>query len=610
MGRFKIKAWLFKIVTLLFSSGVFASVIDFTTSLPSGSILPPSQVFKVAAKLTQQQVVVYFEILPNYYIYKNSLKITALPPAKLDLTHAIVPKALTINVPQTTANGTLSMQPEEVFTGSFEIKLPQTNPDAKQEVKINVSLQGCDGKSVCYPPQHYQFSLNANKAQLVAPANKDAAATSSLLASFQHLYTGEVSRSTLLTQLNLANIIFIFFIAGIAIALTPCMYPLYPIALSAIIGNNKPKSQLITFKLAWCYLQGIALIYVIMGIIAATSGKLLTTLMQTPLFILTSAAILLLLGLAMFDLLEVKLSTRLQNYLQLKTAKLIGGSYTTAFILGLFSSLLLGPCITPPLITAIGFIAHEGSVLIGVLGLYAIAMGMGVPILLLATLGNKLLPKSGRWMELVKHLLGAVIITASIYLAYPFISLGNHFISIGVLCSAVALIFLLIKHFRSSSLELLVHQRVPILMLILGIIFTVYGSRITPANIVVPATVSNQNLINSFIVVNKKAELDRLIKQSTQPIIIEVYANWCTVCKEMEVTTFKQSQLQQALTYYTRIKFDITTNLPEYYQMLTQYGLYGPPAIILLDKQHKVVDLMVGFVSSDTLIEHLSRAKQ
>jgi len=612
MDKLNSRKFLLWILTFILSSNIFATPFNLNNTFNSSQILSPTEAFKVTADLDKQQqnVRVNFAITPNYYIYKDRLKITAIPKDQLDISHIKPPASLFIQVPEMTPQGKLFMQSEAVLTGNFSIKLPWKNPGLKQNIKLTIVLQGCDGKSICYPPQTYNFTLNPESPTAV-PVNLSS--TSLTSSSFHKLYTGEVTSSTLLARLNIFEIMALFFVAGIAIALTPCMYPLYPIALTTIMGNTQLKSPTTTVKLVLCYIQGLALIYVIMGAIAAFSGKLLTTVMQTPWFILTCSGILLLLGLAMFDLLEVKLSNKIQNYFHIKAAKLIGGKYTTVFIMGIFSSLLLGPCITPPLIIAIGFIANKGSVLFGVLGLYVIALGMGMPILLLATLGNEFLPKSGSWMTMVKYLLGTLIIVTSIYLAYPFIDLGNSFISIGMLCFIVALVFLIINYTRAQHLQQLVHKITPILIIFLGLGFTLYGVKHLFKDVqdlkVNSGTMVNRALnvdANTFRVVTTKVELDNLISQSKKPIIIDIYANWCTVCKEMTVKTFTDSQVQVALANYTRIKFDISSNLPEYYTVLQQYDLYGPPAILILNPQHQVIDKLLGFVKSKTLIQHLS----
>jgi len=356
-----------------------------------------------------------------------------------------------------------------------------------------------------------------------------------------------------LSSVNLGQLFLIFLCAGFIIALTPCMYPLYPIALTAIIGTATKRRNIASLVI--CYIHGIALIYVSIGVIAAFSGMLLTTLIQTPWFILTISIILLVLGLSMFDLLEIKLPSTLHSYVSIKASNIVGGRYTTAFLMGVLSSLLLGPCLTPPLIIAIGFIASSGSLLIGILGLYAISLGMGIPLFILAVIGNKLLPRSGSWMNWLKHSLGLVIIIVAIYLAYPFIELGNQLVSIGVLCFIIALVFLIIRHFRSPDLELLVHKIVPIIMIIAGLSCVIYG--IKTISIVNPATEAKLRSENILVTSDINA-LDKNISASSKPVIVIVSAKWCSICRELAVRTLNPENLSKLVNKYTIIKFDIT----------------------------------------------------
>jgi thiol:disulfide interchange protein DsbD len=339
-----------------------------------------------------------------------------------------------------------------------------------------------------------------------------------------------------------------------------------------------------------------------MGVIAAFSGKLLITLIQTPIFVLISSCIFLLLGLAMFDLIEVKLPNRLHNYIHTKSANLGNGRYFSAFILGVLSSFLLGPCVTPPLIIAISFIAKTGNVINGILGLYAISLGMGLPILILSTVGNKLLPKSGAWMNTIKHIMGIIIIALAIYLTYPLINLGNSFLSIGVLCFITALAFLLIKQFRSHDLELLIHKIMPILMIIIGLGFVILGSTNQPTT-TSQLTITNQTGGGTVVSIN---DLDKILAASNKPIIIIVAAKWCSICRELEATTFRDKDLLDKFKQFTVIHFDMTDNQPDSTQLLKRYKLYGPPAIIILDRNKAQQDKITGYISGRDLIRRLT----
>lgn len=560
---------------VLFISTVFAS--NFYSFTDHTTQIPAQQAFRVNAVLeSTTSIKISFNILPNFYIYKERVSIKSNNPLAFNAEDIHLPSGIKMNV----YNGE-SYAEEMVLNGTFSINIVLKKPVDK--LNLTVHLQGCDGKTICYPPQNYQFELGQSKG---------------FFAHFKDVFTEIYSGGSSITQVNAIELFLVFFLAGVAISLTPCMYPLYPIALSSISQTATKKSSVI--KLSLCYIHGISLIYILMGIIAAFSGHLLITLIQTPVFVLISSAIFLLLGLAMFDLIEIKLPNRLHNYIHIKSNNL-GSGYLSAFILGILSSFLLGPCVTPPLIIAIGYIASSGNVINGVLGLYAISLGMGLPILILATVGNKLLPKSGAWMNGIKHLLGLIIIALAIYLAYPIINLGNSLLSVGVLCFITALAFLLIKQFRSPDLELLIHKIMPILMIVVGLIFT-FVSSYKPAAVasVVPEAVAGS--VANIVSIN---QLDQIIAKSKKPVLVIISAKWCAICRELEATTFKDRDVIDKFKQYTVIHFDITDNQPDSATLLNRYKLFGPPAILILDKNKILQDKIIGYINAKDLLKHI-----
>ena len=483
----------------------------------------PDQVFGVSAQLTTpNNAHLNFAIAPGYYVYKDRFQITILPNKEpIALSSIKWPGSLFIP----DINDTNKM--DEVLTGKFAFDVSSKNPIDR----IDITLQGCDGKTICYPPQKYSFDLNTSKIASINRFFKD------LITFFQGDFSSKLS------NLNTISLIFVFFIAGIAISLTPCMYPLYPIALSTIIGNKSGLKRSNILLLTISYIHGIALIYVIMGCLAAYTGELFTTVIQTPVVIITSGIIWFILGLSMFDVFEIRLPHGINSYLHSKSFKISGGGYTKVFFMGVLSSIILGPCVTPPLIAAIGFIVGHGDTIFGGLALYAISLGMGVPILALALLGDTILPKSGKWMISIKYFMGLVMIAGSIYLVSPFI-------------------------------------------------YNRYFYKNIPTN------------INHELTVDNSSGLDNAIINSSKPVIIDFYASWCAICIEMDKKTFSNNEVQKVLDNYTVIKFDLSKNTTDQMQVLKFYGLYGPPALVILKNNN--TNKLLGFISSDDLISKLN----
>lgn len=577
-GGFKIitvKRLIYMLIALLLISSSYAD-IDFTKNNDLNSLRSPDQVFKVSLiSESNNAVVIKFDIAPGFYIYQHSLKITANPNGIIANDKIKIPNGFEMDIfdGQTTKK-------EAILNGNFALSIPVISQQAGDLV---VSLQGCDGKKICYPEQQYILKINQNRSWI-----------SSLEDVFNNIYFGSASDNMALKHTNFIELILVFFIAGVFLALTPCMYPLYPIALSALTGGTAKRQNII--KLTLCYIHGISIVYVLIGVLAATSGKLLTSIIQTPAFVLISSGILLLLGLAMFDLLEIKVPNTINSYVNLKANNIVGGRYTSAFLIGLLSSLLLGPCVTPPLVIAIGFIASVGSLSLGILSLYAMSLGLCLPIFILATMGSRFMPKSGVWMSIVKHLLGVLIIAIAINLAYPLLKFANQSLSVGILCFSVTLIFLIIKHFQSPDLELLTHRVMPILMMVIGLTFTVIGAK------QVSFTQATHGNIDIATDVN---QVKTAIANDNMPVIIIISAKWCSICREMEATTFKDKSVLNLFKNYVVIDFDITANQPGQISFLNSYNLYGPPAILIFNHSNKTPDILTGFIDVKTLINKL-----
>lgn len=559
------------------------------------SILSPSSAFKVAPIATSGQLYLNFTIFPGYYVYKDRIHITTTPDKLIAISKIKYPKGKFIDG----GEGKL----EEVLGGTFTIELPfNPNTNFNQLKHLQLTVQGCNGKSICYPPYTYEFDFNqvATTSKAIASDNvtsiNHTSKSSSFKEDFKALYQGEINGIQLLNRLTLIQILILFLLAGILIGLTPCMYPLYPIALSTIIGSRESNK----FSLSIVYIHGMAFLYVLIGIITSISGKYILTQIQAPAFSLVAAAIIILLGLSMFDLIEIQLPHKLQTKISQQAMKFKGGSYIGAFAIGIFSGAILGPCITPPLIVCLELIAGSQNIMVGILGLYMMALGLGIPILILATLGNWVLPKSGYWMNLIKHLVGIVIVIFGIILAYPFVNVVNPQVSIGLICIITALVFLIIKRLRPRSLNLMIHKVVPSFLLLFGLIFMFYGF----------SNLNNHNgtsLKPNFIVVTKPSRLKELINTSNKPVIIDFYASWCALCHEMDNSTFSDPKVIEKLNNFEVIRFDLTDNTKEMLDVLASYKLYGPPAMVIIDKMRGKDEVLTGFLSSDKLISKLNQ---
>jgi len=550
--------YFFILLTFLCSSSAIAN-----QSFDLNSFNQMSNVVKISNSKESDNIVhSTIQVDPRFYLYADNIVVTTTPVLALESCQIASSDPIkTIDFANSKHN---------VYVGNVNIFTTIKPQYQNKAYTINITLQACDGKTICYAPTIFSYDFNQN---IVAQTG----------ASIHKIY--DQNNTNLVDQLNILQIALLFFIAGILLALTPCTYPLYPIALKSIYGvqhNNKHKR----ISLVLIYIHGIALIYVGLGVIAAFSGKNILNAIHTTSFNIIISSILILLGLSMFGLLEIRLPNAIQNLLHQKSHKIAGGTYITTFILGIFSSLFLGPCITPPLILAIGFIAVKGSLLYGIVGLYSLSIGMGIPILLLALLGNKLMPKSGMWMNIVKYLLGLLIIAIGIYNAHSLIFITQPILSIAflILCSAIAYLILMLSIAR-NKITLIDKILVVVLLLSSSVLIAIS-----------PAPASNVSASNL-------TQIEQSITSDKETVVI-IKASWCSICQELEETTFRDPQLVQLLAQKNTLTLDITNTTPAIDQFLLQYQLYGPPAVLIF-KDGKLSSKLIGKVTAQQIIDKL-----
>ncbi len=552
----------------------------------------PDSVFKVFAKrINESQVEIKFNIKPNYYLYAKSLTIQSNPSNVLKIDTGSFPE--TIKIPQLNNPEKL----DDVYIGDFNIMAHVDTSVSYPKLLLIVTIQGCDGKTICYPPEVLSFDITSIGKNMQIVHNEDI----TVMGTFNALLHGELSLNKLINSLSMLHILLIFFLAGFAISLTPCMYPLYPIALASILGRgNRPNIRRV-LVLVLSYIHGISLVYILIGFLVSTGGVLLTTAMQTPLFIICGSIIWLILGLIMLDLVKFNLPNGFNNYLYSKNVVLTGGNIPSVVIMGILSALLLGPCVTPPLIAALSIIVIAHNVLLGVGLLYAISLGMGIPILMIALFGNKIMPKSGSWMNIVKYILGILIIVVSVYLVLPLLVSYNIYLSLSILSLGIGLLMLKLT-WNHPKATFYFQKRLAIFIIILACVFQIIAiqDKFWQKPI--------DNINSEFITATKSSELNYLIKTSNKPVIIDFYASWCSICREMASTTFKDPKVINKLSNYTVIKFDLSQNTSEAQMVLKHYGLYGIPALIILWPNQKP-EKLVGYISSMELLNTLDIIK-
>ena len=525
------------------------------------NFLAPEQAFQVSAEY-QSKNEIFLNVKPakGYYIYRESIKFKLI---KSNGDQSLGAPQL----PQGKIKFDENFGKElETYPKDFSILLPLINNKDASGIILSMELQGCADRGVCYPPMKLRFTLSGLQSVVNgvlyeegAEAESSAKNTTKKL-GLADLWSARDDAGLLTGMLqNISPFILLgsFFILGVAMALTPCVLPMLPIMSSVIFGSKNDRhrdiSKLRASVLALSYVLGMAIMYSVAGMITAALGANIQAWLQNPWVLSVFALMLLALAASLFGFYELRLPQSLHNKIDRIAGKQEGGSVIGAFMLGAISTLIASPCVTAPLAGVLAFIAQTGSIPLGGILLFVMALGMGLPLMLFAIGAKGLLPKAGAWMTIVQRVFGVLLIGLAVWVASPIFTSS-----------------------KTSSNETM-HR------LESGIVF--------------------QRVTNS-------AQLNTLLsqaKQKGQPVLLDFYADWCVTCKEMELLTFSNEKVKAALSSYQLIQVDVTKNTVEHQRVLKQYALFGPPAILFFDAngEEKASKRVIGFMKAERFLERL-----
>jgi thioredoxin:protein disulfide reductase len=522
------------------------------------NFLAPEQAFQVSAEYqSNQEIVLHAKPAKGYYIYRESIKF------KLIKNNGEV----TLGVPQL-PQGKIKFDENfgkelETYPKDFSILLPLVNNKNTSGMILSMELQGCADKGICYPPMELRFTLSGLQSVVngvLYEEGADAEVSAPKKLGLSDLWSARDDAGLLTGMLqNISPIILLgsFFILGLAMALTPCVLPMLPIMSSVIFGSKNDRhrdiSKLRSTVLALSYVLGMAIMYSVAGMITAALGANIQAWLQNPWVLSVFALMLLALAASLFGFYELRLPQALHNKIDRIAGKQEGGSVIGAFMLGAISTLIASPCVTAPLAGVLAFIAQTGSIPMGGILLFVMALGMGLPLMLFAVGAKGLLPKAGAWMTIVQRIFGVLLIGLAVWVASP-----------------------IFTNSKTSSNETM-HR------LESGLVFQRVA---TPAQL--------------------EAVLSQA-KQKGQPVLLDFYADWCVTCKEMELLTFSDEKVKAALSTYQLIQVDVTKNTVEHQRILKQYALFGPPAILFFDAngEEKVSRRVIGFMKAERFLERL-----
>ncbi|WP_114661501.1 protein-disulfide reductase DsbD [Polynucleobacter necessarius] len=549
--------WLIALVVLF--SAQFVAATDF---------LPPEKAFRAGATWLENSNQVELEFMPakGYYIYQESLQFQAgSGPDKL---YKIRP-ALQFGVEKFDDTFQKKMQ---VYKQPFMVLL-DVKPIAGKPIYIETTLQGCAEAGICYPPMTLRFLLAAPGVK-AAPTPDILEGVSGQLSSqgsepsfdLADLWrerddVGAINR--FLQNTTTAYLFLAFFVLGLALAFTPCVLPMLPILSSAIFGifgteDGKPISKGRASALAVAYVLGMALVYAIAGVLMAALGGSVQRVLQSPVALVVFAVLLLALSGSLFGLYDLRLPQAWHQHIDRLAGRQKGGSVFGAFALGGISTLVASPCITAPLAGVLAFITQAGSLALGAGLLFVMALGMGLPLLLIAIEARILIPSTGIWMVWLQRTLGVLLVATAIWIASPLVQ----------------------KNDSATTLKMIDGQSI------------------------------HQVGELTFVVIHSPTELDvqlQKAKKEQKLVLLDFYADWCISCKEMEVNTFANSAVSNELKQLVLLKADVTRNSPENQALLRHFDLYGPPGILIFNQRSEELkeQRVIGYMPPQRFVERL-----
>ena len=515
--------------------------------------LPVNKAFALSVEpLPSGETRLQWKIADTYYLYQKRFKFDGL-----DAAHTPV-------LPQGLEHSDEFFGATQVYRDSVAIVIP-----AGASGQVKVSWQGCADAGLCYPPQSQTVDLGGT---LAAPVQGQAQ---------------DQSLASTLQQRSLGWSLLLFFGLGLLLAFTPCSLPMLPILAGLVVGSGATAGR--GFAVAGSYVISMALVYAGLGVLAALLGANLQALLQQPWLLGSFAALFVVLALPMFGFFELQLPAGLRDRLETAGRGRKGGSLLGAGILGALSGLLVGPCMTAPLAGALLYIAQSGNAVEGGLVLFVMGLGIGVPLLLLVTVGSRFLPKPGAWMNLMKGLFGFLFLGTALLLVRPVLDE-----SLWVGLWGVLLIVLAYSLWQQAQAFLRARPLFSPLSLLAGL----WGSlllvgaagggtdlwqplQVYTANTVAGSTASTAH--DAFVTIKDPASLDRELasaKAKGQWVMLDYYADWCVSCKVMEKQVFAKPQVMDALQGVRLLRLDVTADNVASRELLSRYQVPGPPSFV------------------------------
>jgi len=607
--------------------GALSKLRALTRGGDKEDFLPVEKAFKIEAQaLDAQTIAVDFKPEPSYYLYRDKIGFELPKDARVTIAKT--------NLPRGEMKSDPNFGETEVFHGPFQVILKLDRNAARDSVPLALltRYQGCSEKGLCYPPSKRSFDLmlaawKPGNARAAAPQEMPVQPTAATVAAeppaeksaapsrraAPKSESAEVA--TLLRSGNFWLIVVTFFGGGILLGFTPCILPMVPILSGIIVGQGHKARRGTAVTLTLTYTLGMAVTYAIAGVAAGLSGEMLSAAFQNPWVLGSFAVIFVLLALSMFGFYDLQLPSALQSKLSDTSNRLKGGTLGGVFVMGVLSALIVGPCVAAPLAGALLYISQTRDAALGGSALFAMALGMGVPLLAVGISAEVLLPKVGAWMNAVKGLFGVMLLGLAVWIVSPVIPSVVHMLLWATLLVVSAIYLHAIDPLpQNASGFRKLWKGVGVLALLLGVALMI-GALSGGRDVLQPLsglrstggpTAEGPNAV-AFQKIRSVAELQQRVAAAGKPVMLDFYADWCVSCKEMERFTFSDPRVRERMQNMLLLQADVTANTAEDAELLKRFGLFGPPGILFFGARGgEHTDLrVIGFQSADEFLSIL-----
>ena len=564
--------------------------------------LPVDQAFQLDVQRSDAGVSMQWQIAENYYLYQDKLAFSVNgKPVE--------------NAPQFLSSAEQYEDPYfglvTIFKHDLNLTLPLKDPQPQD--LLEVTYQGC-AKGFCYPPETKQFQIGDLSSNVSAnhemqnsvethQTSQSAVENANVFSSQQNQLAESLSQSK--------YAMLWFFVLGIGLAFTPCVLPMLPLLSAIVIGGRKEEtSNWRALALSFVYVQGMALTYTLLGLVVVLIGLPFQIALQSPYVLIGLSIVFVLLALSMFGLFTLQLPSSLQTKLTQFSQQQKSGAFFGVFVMGAIAGLVASPCTSAPLSGALLYVAQSGDFVIGALTLYLLALGMGLPLILITVFGNKILPKSGAWMENVKTAFGFVMLALPIFLIsriIPSVWEPRLWALLGV-----SFFIWLATQMRSNGIGLFFR----IVFFVAAMVSAQpLQNWVWQDNAATSQAANTQSAVKNTLVfqqISNYDELQAVLKQHPNKMaMLDLYADWCVACKEFEHKTFADPQVQTALSDVLLLRVDMTNNSESNRTLMKALAVTGLPTIIFFNQQGEEIQAqrITGFLPAEAFMATLNAAK-